>query len=407
MSGRLTGLPLFVLGVYSHGLMWIPKSEQEIVAATTSRSLEETATFDAKREVPAKNIETAKDVSALANSAGGVLLYGVDEDTSGYPTILNPILIEGQRERIDQIIRTSVDEVPRFTITTIPVEADPSKGYIVVLVPPSERAPHMVIVKGERRFYGRGETGNYILSQAEVARLYERRQLLTSSISSLLEQHIGAPPIPANEHFAHLHIVAKPVLGDDSLLTKAQKPGESARVLLTDLVVAVRGDSNLFRTDAYSPDFNPPVTGWTRHPEGYVGRLSYADPTDPTPDRYTLQLTVNLDLSAYLFCGRAAEMHQGEKYFLPSVVQGNTSRFLGMLGRLFERASYFGMVDFGLAITGLKNCVNEDSRIMRSRPHRYDGQDYRKTLRTPSLALKENPKEVASQLLTPVFEALQ
>jgi hypothetical protein len=387
--------------------MWIPKSEDEIVVAISNRSLEETVTFDAKREIPAKNIETAKDISALANTAGGVLLYGVDEDDTGYPTVLSPISLEGQRERIDQIVRTSVDEVPGFTISTIPIKADTTKGYLVVLVPPSDRAPHMVIVRGERRFYSRGETGNYVLSQAEVARLYERRQqLLTSTISSLLEQFVCAPPISANEQFAHLHIVVRPVLSDDCLLAKAQKPGETARVLLSNLVVAVRGDNSLGTGD-YSPDFNPPLSGWTRHPEAYVGKLSSADPTDPTPDRYALQLTVNLDASAYLFCGRAAETYEGEKYFLTSVVEGNASRLLGMLGRLFERASYLGMVDMGLAITGLQGCVNYESRVLRSKPHRYDGPDYRKTLRTSAKTLAETPKETALQLLTPLLEALK
>jgi predicted HTH transcriptional regulator len=52
--------------------MWIPRNEQEIEIAAENRSLEETVTFDAKREIPSKNSETAKDVSALANAAGGV-----------------------------------------------------------------------------------------------------------------------------------------------------------------------------------------------------------------------------------------------------------------------------------------------------------------------------------------------
>ena len=94
--------------------MWLPKSEQDIIAATSNRSLEETFTFDAKKEIPSKTIETAKDVSALANTARGVLLYGVDEDEQGYPCVLNPFSLAGQRERIDQIVRTSVDEVPVY-----------------------------------------------------------------------------------------------------------------------------------------------------------------------------------------------------------------------------------------------------------------------------------------------------
>ena len=75
--------------------MWIPKDEAEIDNAVANNSLAETITFDAKKEIPAKNIETAKDVSALANTAGGVLIYGIGEDENGFPNVLNPILLEG------------------------------------------------------------------------------------------------------------------------------------------------------------------------------------------------------------------------------------------------------------------------------------------------------------------------
>ena len=231
--------------------MWIPKTEESIEVAASNRSLSESVTFDAKKEIPSKNVDTAIDVSALANTAGGVLLYGVAEDSNGCPCILSPIPLAGQRERIEQIIRTSVDEVPPLKIWAIETRSDSAIGYIVLLVSPSERAPHMVIVKGERRFYGRGETGNYILSQAEVARLYERRQQAANSgIREILEGFVSAPPIPTSENFAHLHIVAKPLLSDDSLLQKTLKPGQTAQVLLSDLVREVRDDSTIYDSAA-------------------------------------------------------------------------------------------------------------------------------------------------------------
>src|SRR5690349_17524463 len=121
--------------------MWLPRTEEEIVDAINRTSLEETSTFDAKREIPAKNSDTAKDVSAMANSAGGVILYGVGEDENARLTIPNPIPISGQRERIEQIIRTSVDEIPDFTVISILSKANPALGYIVVVIPPSARAP--------------------------------------------------------------------------------------------------------------------------------------------------------------------------------------------------------------------------------------------------------------------------
>ncbi len=62
--------------------MWIPKSEEEIVNAVNSDALEESAIFDAKVELPSKNIEIAKDIAAMSND-GGVIIYGIGEDENG------------------------------------------------------------------------------------------------------------------------------------------------------------------------------------------------------------------------------------------------------------------------------------------------------------------------------------
>lgn len=72
--------------------MWIPKTEQEITDAAANRSLEETITFDGKREISNKSIDIAKDISAFANTSGGVLIYGLAEDSDGKLTKLNPIM---------------------------------------------------------------------------------------------------------------------------------------------------------------------------------------------------------------------------------------------------------------------------------------------------------------------------
>lgn len=121
---------------------------------------------------------------------------------------------------------------------------------------------------------------------------------------------------------------------------------------------------------------------------------------------YTLEVTIETNGAANLFCGRAADSLQGEKIFLPAVVAGNTRRMLGMLGRIYERASYYGMVDVGVAITSLQNCINDRARFGLGSVRRYDGPDYRKTLRTSALNLVEDPKQVAESLLKPIFDAL-
>jgi predicted HTH transcriptional regulator len=58
--------------------------------------IEESAHLDYKREVtfsPSGKKELAKDISAFANSGGGVILYGIEEkkDEHGIPVPVSPI----------------------------------------------------------------------------------------------------------------------------------------------------------------------------------------------------------------------------------------------------------------------------------------------------------------------------
>lgn len=385
--------------------MWIPKTEAEIVTAVQNHSLEETVIFDAKKEIPAKGIETAKDVSAFANTAGGVLLYGVDEDENGFPTVLSPISLEGQKERVEAIIRTSIEEVPVFKISVIKTEADSSKGYLVIFVPPSERVPHMVVVKGDRRFYGRGESGNYVLTQTEVARLYERRRAAEQNILPVLEENIRQSPIKEHDGFSHLHVVIKPVLQDENILDKALSPGQNHIQLLNTSLLKVI-ESDIF-PERYEPDFY--VRGWTHSAEGFLSRIS--DPRSDDHERLALFLEVNFDGGGSVFSNRAAETVKGrdneDKWFFSDIVAGTTTKFLAFFGELYKRASYFGMVDIGVGLTGLEGSIEQ---VIRSsifgKKGRYEKSDYRRTKRVPAMLLEEDPGQVAADLLMPLITAV-
>ncbi len=172
--------------------VWRPTEEQTIVAAAERGDLEETHTFDAKRELPQEgskrgNRDLAVDVAAMTVD-GGTLLYGVAEDAEGRPTVPTPIALAGQRERIDQIVQTLVSEPPTVEIDPVETAADPSRGYLVVVVPPSPRAPHQV----GGRYYGRGATANRVLDEGEVGRLYRRREAWEVDVRRLLEEEIAA-----------------------------------------------------------------------------------------------------------------------------------------------------------------------------------------------------------------------
>src|SRR4051812_39846359 len=143
--------------------MWIPKNAEELELLVPRGELEESATLDFKREVPDKSKSLATDIAALAND-GGVLIFGVGEDETKRPTLLQPFQLDGVPERIASIVRSSISPPPFCEITTLPIPGEKGTGYLLVIVPASPIAPHMVIVNQENRFYGRGTKGNVVLT---------------------------------------------------------------------------------------------------------------------------------------------------------------------------------------------------------------------------------------------------
>jgi hypothetical protein len=380
--------------------MWIPKTEQDIISATQHRALEETSVFDAKKELPTKNQEIAKDIASMAND-GGVIVYGIDEDENNRPCIPNPIPLAGQPERISSIVRTSITEPPQIEITTIPSNSDASKGFIVVYIPLSERAPHMVVVKGEHRYYGRTAAGNTSLSEAEVARLYARRRQWEVNQEQLLDNEIKNSPVTLVDGYAYLYIFAKPLASSEKLLEQATKSGQNKQSTLQDLITLAA--TPIVFPKVYSPDFSLP-SGWIQRTEGLLAKMGAREFKDPGN---VINIQIDFDGSGHLFCGRAAEQEGNQFIFFAEIVAGNAVRFFTLLGELYDKASYIGSVDIGVGIIGIKGSVpHSEGFIHRWSYIPYDRNEYRCTERASAIELKTGSKSVAKRLLMPLFDAM-
>jgi len=126
--------------------------------------------------------EIAKDVSALANSAGGTLIYGVQEDGPmpiGLDRGVDPTDIS--REWLEQVITSLVK--PRIDgLRIVGVELStiaPGRMAFVVTVPQSFRAPHMA---GNRYYKRHGTT---VLAMED----YEVRDVMRRQDAPLLTLH--------------------------------------------------------------------------------------------------------------------------------------------------------------------------------------------------------------------------
>lgn len=150
-----------------------PPENLEDLHLIVEQRIEETAQLDFKRElpVPGKNDDLAKDLCAMGNTEGGILIYGVDEDDMGRAKELDPIPVAGAAERVSQVAHSGVDgPLALGAIRTIASEHEQGHGFLVVEVPPSERAPHLV--KGTA--WGRTSKGNVPLTRRRIGELFAR-----------------------------------------------------------------------------------------------------------------------------------------------------------------------------------------------------------------------------------------
>jgi hypothetical protein len=209
--------------------MWMPRDAAAVEAAARGGELAETSRFEVKEALPAskKNVDVAIDVSAMT-VAGGQLLYGLAEDEHGEPTVPKPIELKGAAERIGNVVSTSVAEVPAYSSQAFPLTDDPSRGFLLLSIPTSSRAPHMVIVKGEGRYYGRSDKANRILLEDEVARLYDRRAKWDVDREALLRRTIDATPFAPERDHGYLHAFIQPVPPDTELWSRATIAGSTS-----------------------------------------------------------------------------------------------------------------------------------------------------------------------------------
>ncbi len=337
--------------------MWIPGDAAEIERAARAGELVETPTFDAKADLPAptKNASLAVDVAAMSTD-GGVLLYGIGEDEHGQPTVPLPIGLAGAGDRIGQIVATSISEVPYIDVRAYPLPHDQARGYLLVVVPQSARAPHQVTVGHDYRYYGRGATGNRRLSEGDVARLYERRQSWAVDREELLVECIASAPLRPHPAFGYVHAFARPVAPGKSLWDRAVEAHGPEQNLRRELAAAAAASSV---TGTFDPSFASGSLSWHRQgadwwrvskwPQSY-----YSDPERLKDPSRLLEAAFSVDGRGRLFCGSATRVWRNNNpRIMEVIIAGTMSGFLSMLGALYRDAGYHGAVDVGVAVTNL------------------------------------------------------
>ena len=165
-----------------------------------AESIPEDQNLDYKLALPekGKNRDLLTDIAAFANGGGGVVLFGVEEDSdeagkpNGKPTSIPGVTVSNLDElqrRWYQVIETGLDPrlIPRPTI--VKIDGPDGRSVVAIRVPRGLAAPHMV--RETWRFPARHGARNANLDTSELRMAFQRSGDWARRVRTFRNERLG------------------------------------------------------------------------------------------------------------------------------------------------------------------------------------------------------------------------
>jgi hypothetical protein len=154
---------------------WNEQDLQDLIKLGVQEGLElDYKQSDALQKSDPKKNELSKDVSAFANSAGGVLVYGMKEN-GHVPTAIDAGLDPNEisKEWIEQVINSRIQRrLDGVRVNQVALQqTSPGRVAYVVSVPASNRSPHQA---ADKRFYKRFNFESVPMEEYEIRDIANR-----------------------------------------------------------------------------------------------------------------------------------------------------------------------------------------------------------------------------------------
>lgn len=212
--------------------------------------LEESLTLDYKASLALTRDgkgpdELCKDVTALANSAGGQLIYGIEEDkTTKKPSQVDDGVLDPKinREWIDQILNSRVQ--PRMSgVRTTRIDMGTGKFGYVITVPQTQAGPHQA---PDGKYYKRYDLQSVPMHDHEIKDVMRRSStpnlFVALSFSQGNRQMLAFPTAEESQPFPLIVRIAN------------RSPQPAFHVVIdvgidTDFIITHYGDFQPFKSD--------------------------------------------------------------------------------------------------------------------------------------------------------------
>lgn len=210
----------------------------EHIQSLIDNSVSERRTIDYKLELKAGKDEEKKeflaDVSSFANSSSGDLLFGIEEENGIPKRIAGLKDFDADKEilRLEGMLRDAIR--PRIPLVHMREVKIPDVGSVLLVrIPKSWSAPHMVVFKGSSRFHGRDNRGKFHMDVDQIRSAFSSSAELPEKIRMWREDRIakilaGDTPAQLEDsdkivmHIVPLELFTNPNRLDPSILEQMQ-----------------------------------------------------------------------------------------------------------------------------------------------------------------------------------------
>lgn len=145
------------------------------INSLVENSVCESKTLDYKKELHIDSDSDKKeflaDISSFANSTGGDIIFGIEEDSiDKIPTNIVGIPYENEDKlirRIEDFIRQSIQPII-LNIEYKVIELKKDNCILIIRIPQSLISPHRIEYKGHNKFFTRNNKGKYQMDVSEL-----------------------------------------------------------------------------------------------------------------------------------------------------------------------------------------------------------------------------------------------
>ncbi|GGZ88310.1 MULTISPECIES: AlbA family DNA-binding domain-containing protein [Streptomyces rochei group] len=395
----------------------MPKTEVDLQDAVDGGLFEESHHLDLKKAPNSKgdNKELARDLSSFAVD-GGTLIIGVQENKESRTFGLAPQPLNGLPEKIEQVARTIPDPPLNILTEEIRAAADDGTGYLIVHIPASPVAPHMV----DNRYFGRGDKTKYQMGDAEVVALHARRRNTEADTLALLRTEMDEDPLRDVGAQSHLFLVAQPTAGRRDMclpITGAQ----DWNMRLHTLISRVQKNQTLraaLANHGFSPDLSHAHQGH-RRARGVAlsssslrsDRTHVADGSWGEEDVIEVQLFEDGGLRLFMTrlsdnLNRQASENEEEQVLFDAGAVIHTRHMLELIRLVSEDVGYHGNWVLAVGANRLRGRRRYSGQSYFPSNYRYSADTYEECTGATLAELRDAPGTVTRRLLGPLLRSL-